>query len=53
MVKRGLPSQKNLTALFIFFFRFVLDALRKPIDSNMSWFGLIALDRYKILDYYK
>jgi len=27
--------------------RFVLEALRKPIDSNMSWFGLIALDRFK------
>ena len=27
--------------------RFVLDALRKPIDSNMSWFGLVALDRFK------
>ena len=28
-------------------FRFVLDALRKPINSNMSWFGLVALDRFK------
>ena len=23
----------------------MLDALRKPLDSNMSWFGLVALDR--------
>jgi len=27
--------------------RFVLDALRKPLDSNMSWFGLVALDRFR------
>ncbi len=27
--------------------RFVLDALRKAVDSNMYWFGIVALDRFK------
>jgi CCR4-NOT transcription complex subunit 1 len=43
IIEHGLVTMIHLGVAL----RFVLDALRKPIDSNMSWFGLIALDRFK------
>ena len=27
--------------------RFVFDALRMPLETNMAWFGVLALDRFR------
>ncbi len=44
IIERGLVNMVPLGLAL----RFVLDAVRKPPDSNMYFFGITALDRFKV-----
>ncbi|KAJ9577751.1 hypothetical protein L9F63_005671, partial [Diploptera punctata] len=52
IIERGLVSSYMVLGLAL---RFVLDALRKPYNSKMYYFGIAALDKFKsrLKDYHK
>ena len=37
----------NIYPCIYIYTRFVFDALRMPLGTNMVWFGLLALDRFR------